>query len=190
MDVHHLTAAQVRSGIAGGEFSAVEVADAALARIDALDGRVHAFNQVTADLALAAAENIDSTVRGGAGEAELPPLAGVPAAFKDNMNLIGTRTTCSSQILENYVSPYDCTAVARLVSAGALPLGKLQHGRVRVRLLHRELARAAPTHNPWDLDRVPGGSSSGGRPRRSRRAWRPWRSGQRHRRLDPAARLR
>ena len=160
VDVHRLSAVQIRAGICAGEFSAVEVADASLARIDKLDGDVHAFNQVTADLALAAAEKIDARVAGGAGEADLPPLAGVPAAFKDNMNLIGTRTTCSSRILESYESPYDCTAVARLISAGVLPLGKLNMDEFAFGS-SGESSAWGPARNPWDLERVPGGSSAG-----------------------------
>jgi aspartyl-tRNA(Asn)/glutamyl-tRNA(Gln) amidotransferase subunit A len=160
IDVHDLTASQVRAGILGGEFSAVEVADSALARIDALDGDVHAFNQVTPGLAIAAAEKIDALVRGGAGDAELPPLAGVPAAFKDNMNLIGTNTTCSSRILEGYVSPYDCTAVARLISAGVLPLGKCNMDEFAFGS-SGETSAFGGAKNPWDLERVPGGSSAG-----------------------------
>ncbi len=160
IDVATLSAEQIRTGIAAGDFSAVEVADAALARIDALDGDVHAFNQVTPDLAYAAAEKIDALVRGGAGEAELPPLAGVPAAFKDNMNLIGTRTTCSSRILENYESPYDCTAVARLIEAGVVPLGKLNMDEFAFGSSGESSAWGS-ARNPWDLERVPGGSSAG-----------------------------
>ena len=160
LDVHKLSAVQIRAGICAGEFSAVEVADASLARIDALDGDIHAFNQVTADLALAAAEKIDARVAGGAGEADLPPLAGVPAAFKDNMNLIGTRTTCSSRILESYESPYDCTAVARLISAGVLPLGKCNMDEFAFGSSGESSAWGS-ARNPWDLERVPGGSSAG-----------------------------
>ena len=160
LDVATMTAAQVRAGSCAGEFSASEVADAALQRIDALDPDVHAFNQVTPDLAYAAAEKIDAAVRGGAGEADLPPLAGVPAAFKDNMNLIGTRTTCSSRILEGYESPYDCTAVARLISAGVLPLGKLNMDEFAFGSSGESSAWGS-ARNPWDLERIPGGSSAG-----------------------------
>jgi aspartyl-tRNA(Asn)/glutamyl-tRNA(Gln) amidotransferase subunit A len=157
LDVSTLTALQVRDGIVSGEYSAIEVADAALARIDALDADVHAFNQVTPDLAYAAAEKIDAAVRAGD---ELPPLAGVPAAFKDNMNLIGTRTTCSSRILEGYESPYDCTAVARLIAAGVLPLGKLNMDEFAFGS-SGESSAWGPARNPWDLERIPGGSSAG-----------------------------
>lgn len=160
IEIARLSALEIRSKIAARELTAVEVADAALERIDALDGSVHAFNEVTADLAIAAAEKIDALVRGGAGEADLPPLAGVPAAFKDNMNLIGTHTTCSSRILEGYVSPYDCTAVSRLLSAGVIPLGKCNMDEFAFGS-SGETSAWGPAKNPWDLGRVPGGSSAG-----------------------------
>jgi aspartyl-tRNA(Asn)/glutamyl-tRNA(Gln) amidotransferase subunit A len=160
-DVSALSAAQIREGLLAREFTAVEVADAALARIDALDARVHAFNQVTPDLAITAAEKIDRLVISTrAGETELPPLAGVPAAFKDNMNLIGTRTTCSSRILANHESVYDCTAVARMVAAGVLPLGKCNMDEFAFGS-SGETSATGPSNNPWDLGRIPGGSSAG-----------------------------
>ena len=157
IDVSALSAVQIRDGVANREFSAVEIADAALARIDALDGDVHAFNQVTVDLAMAAAEKTDALVASGE---VLGLLAGVPAAFKDNMNLIGTRTTCSSRILESYESPYDCTAVARLIGAGVTPLGKLNMDEFAFGSSGESSAWGS-AKNPWDLERVPGGSSAG-----------------------------
>lgn len=160
IDIANLSALEIRSKIAAGEFTAVEVADAALARIDAIEPSVHAFNEVTANLAMAAAEKIDALVRSGAVEADLPPLAGVPAAFKDNMNLIGTHTTCSSRILEGYLSPYDCTAAARLISAGVIPLGKCNMDEFAFGS-SGETSAWGPAKNPWDLSRVPGGSSAG-----------------------------
>ena len=157
IDVATLSAMEFREGIAKRDFSAVEVTDAALARIDTLDSSVHAFNQTTPDLAYAAAERIDALVSSGA---DLPALAGAPAAFKDNMNLIGTRTTCSSRILEGYQSPYDCTAVARLISAGVIPLGKLNMDEFAFGSSGESSAWGS-AKNPWDLERVPGGSSAG-----------------------------
>jgi len=118
LDLSALSARQVRDGIVAGDYSAREVADAAYARIEALDGRVHAFLQLTPELAYEAADRIDAAR--AAGE-PLPPLAGVPAGIKDNMNLLGTRTTCGSRMLENYESVYDCTAVRRLLDAGRFP---------------------------------------------------------------------
>jgi len=160
IDLSAFTAPQIRRGIITGDFTAREVAESALARIDALDGDVHAFNQVTDELALDAADCVDDMVRSGASPDELPPLAGVPVAFKDNMNLVGTKTTCSSRILENYESVYDCTAVARLLKAGTVPVGKLNMDEFAFGS-STENSAFGPTHNPWDLERVPGGSSGG-----------------------------
>lgn len=152
-----MPAARVRDAIVRREVSAREVAQAALAQVEALDGRVHAFNQVTPDLALAAADRIDAMVAAGD---DLPLLAGVPAGIKDNMNLVGTRTTCSSRILESYESVYTCTAVQRLLDAGALPIGKCNMDEFAFGS-STENSAFGPTRNPWDLERVPGGSSGG-----------------------------
>ncbi len=157
IDLSALTAREVRRGIASGDFSAREVAESAYARIEALDGEVHAFLQLTPELAFAAADRVD---RARAAGEELPPLAGVPAGIKDNMNLIGTRTTCASRILGNYESVYDCTAVSRLLEAGALPIGKCNMDEFAFGS-STENSAYGPTRNPWDLERVPGGSSGG-----------------------------
>ncbi len=156
-DLSTLTAGRIRDGIAAGDFTATDMAESALARIAALEGDVHAFNEVTAGLALDAAARVDDLA--AAGE-PLPPLAGVPVAFKDNMNLRGTNTSCSSLILESYSSVYDCTAVRRMLDAGAVPVGKCNMDEFAFGS-STENSAFGPTHNPWDLDRVPGGSSGG-----------------------------
>ncbi len=149
----------VRSGLAAGAFSAREIAEASLARVRALDGATHAFLETTEQLALAQAAKIDAAVAAGTLDA-CGPLAGVPVAFKDNMNLTGTHTTCSSQMLANYVSPYTATCVARAIEAGGIPLGKLNMDEFAFGS-STETSAFGPSRNPWDLSRVPGGSSGG-----------------------------
>ncbi|MCI2241709.1 Asp-tRNA(Asn)/Glu-tRNA(Gln) amidotransferase subunit GatA [Adlercreutzia faecimuris] len=150
---------QIQAGLAAREFSAAEVARATLERIGAADEAVHAFLQVTEDLALAAASRVDAAAAEGR-LAELGPLAGVPVGYKDNMNLTGTRTTCSSNMLRDYVSPYTATCVQRTLDAGALPIGKLNMDEFAFGS-STETSAFGPTRNPWDLGRVPGGSSGG-----------------------------
>ncbi len=157
LDLSSLTVARIRAGLLAREFSAAELAESAYDRVDALEPRVHAFNSLSRGLALRAALAVDAAVADGA---ELPPLAGVPVAFKDNMNLVGTDTTCSSKILEGYHSVYDCTAVRRMVDAGAVPIGKCNMDEFAFGS-STENSAFGVTHNPWDLDRVPGGSSGG-----------------------------
>ena len=110
-------------------------------------------------MAYAAARQVDAAIAAGAFD-ELGPLAGVPIAFKDNMNLVGTHTTCASRMLENYVSPYTATAVQRALDAGAIPFGKLNMDEFAFGG-STEMSAFGPTRNPWDLERVPGGSSGG-----------------------------
>ena len=150
-------AAQIACGVAEGRFAAVEVARAALDAISARDGAVGAFLQVTPELALERAAAIDAAR--AAGE-PLPPLAGVPLAIKDNMNLVGTRTTCASRMLAGYESAYTATCVQRMLDAGCLPVGKVNMDEFAFGSSTESSAFQA-TSNPWGLDRVPGGSSGG-----------------------------
>jgi len=156
-DLSAMSARQLRDAVASGGISAREIAEAAYARAESLDTEVHAFLQLTPELAFAAAEKVD---RARAAGEELPPLAGVPAGIKDNMNLVGTRTTCGSRILHNHESVYDCTAVRRLLAAGALPIGKCNLDEFAFGS-STENSAFGPTRNPWNLERVPGGSSGG-----------------------------
>ena len=150
---------EVREGLASKEFSAQEIALASLERVKALDGDVHAFLETTEALALETAARLDEAVAAGT-LSEMGPLAGAPVAFKDNMNLLGTHTTCSSKMLENYVSPYTATCVERTIAAGGIPLGKLNMDEFAFGS-STETSAFGPTKNPWDISRVPGGSSGG-----------------------------
>ncbi len=150
---------EIRQGLLSGEFSARDVAEASLARIGAYDGPVHAFLETTQQLAFEQATKIDAAVASG-DPSGIGPLAGVPVAFKDNMNVLGTHTTCSSRMLEDYVSPYTATCVSRIIEAGGIPLGKLNMDEFAFGS-STETSAFGPTRNPWDLSRVPGGSSGG-----------------------------
>ena len=151
--------AQIQAGLRAGDFTAREVAEAALAHVKAADEKVHAFLELTEEAAFAAAERIDAAIAAGTFE-ELGPLAGIPCGFKDNMNQKGTHTTCASHMLESYVSPYTATCVQRAIDAGCIPLGKLNMDEFAFGS-STESSAFGPTHNPWDLGRVPGGSSGG-----------------------------
>ena len=156
-DIDALSAAQIAAGVAAGDFSAREVAQAALANVESREGDVHAFLEVSSELALQAADAIDA--KRAAGE-QLPPMAGVPCAFKDNMHLVGTRCTCASRMLENYQSTFTATAVQRMLDAGCIPVGKTNMDEFAFDS-STESSAFGPTCNPRDLGCVPGGSSGG-----------------------------
>jgi aspartyl-tRNA(Asn)/glutamyl-tRNA(Gln) amidotransferase subunit A len=156
-DVVRLTAADTAKAIAGGDLSSVEVTRAHLDRIGAVDERVHAFLHVDEDGALAAAQVVDD--RRAAGET-LGPLAGVPLAMKDVVTTKGLPTTAGSRLLEGWVPPYDATVTRRLREAGVVILGKTNMDEFAMGS-STEHSAYGPTHNPWDLSRIPGGSGGG-----------------------------
>ncbi|MEM8810033.1 MAG: Asp-tRNA(Asn)/Glu-tRNA(Gln) amidotransferase subunit GatA [Cyanobacteria bacterium P01_G01_bin.38] len=139
------------------ERSAVEIAQAYLDKVQALEPKLHSFLTVTADKALAQAHQVDAKI--AAGEA-IGPLAGIPIALKDNLCTQGIRTTCASKILENFVPPYESTVTQRLAAAGAVFLGKTNMDEFAMGS-STETSAFQLTSNPWDLARVPGGSSGG-----------------------------
>lgn len=157
MDILKTSALELGSQIASRTISAVEATQAVLGRIAQYDPRHNAFITVATEQALAQAAAVQKRL--DAGE-KLSPLAGVPMAVKDNINAQGLRTTCASQMLWNYVSPYNATAVGRLLESGAVLLGKTNLDEFAMGNT-TETSFAGITKNPWDVARVPGGSSGG-----------------------------
>jgi aspartyl-tRNA(Asn)/glutamyl-tRNA(Gln) amidotransferase subunit A len=156
-DVTRLSATQVAALIASGDASAVEVTQAHLDRIAAVDDRVNAFLHVDTAGALAAAREVDVQRSQGV---ELGPLAGVPIAVKDVVTTRGVPTTAGSKILEGWKPPYDATIVERLRAAGTVMLGKTNMDEFAMGS-STEYSAYGATNNPWDLGRIPGGSGGG-----------------------------
>ena len=157
LELTRCTAAQLSELLAERTVSAREVASAHLDRIATVDGDVHAFLHIDTDGALTAADAIDA--RRAAGE-PLGPLAGVPLALKDVLTMRGVPTTCGSRMLDGWRPPYDATVTRRLREAGVVILGKTNMDEFAMGS-STEHSAYGPTRNPWDLDRIPGGSGGG-----------------------------
>lgn len=156
MHLYDLTIHEARRLLDAGEISAVELTQAVIDRILAVDNDVRAYLTLTPEEALEQARAADAARR----EGRTSPLLGIPVAVKDVICTAGIPTTCGSRILEDFVPTYDATAVARLKAAGAVILGKTNTDEFAMGS-STENSAFFPTHNPWDLDRVPGGSSGG-----------------------------
>jgi aspartyl-tRNA(Asn)/glutamyl-tRNA(Gln) amidotransferase subunit A len=148
---------RVREALASKKISARELATDYYGRIDARNAELNAYLTLSQGRAFAQADRVDALVAAGK---PLPPLAGVPLAVKDVVSTRGVRTTCGSKILENYIPPYDATAVERLETAGAVILGKTNCDEFAMGSSNENSAYG-PVRNPAALDRVPGGSSGG-----------------------------
>jgi len=157
-DYTRMTAEDIAAKIHAGEVSAVEITQAHLDRIAAVDGAVHAFLYVDAEGALKQAAEVDR--RRAAGETPASPLAGVPLALKDIVVQKGVPTTAASRILEGWIPPYDATVTTKLRQAGVVILGKTNLDEFAMGS-STENSAYGPTANPWDLTRIPGGSGGG-----------------------------
>lgn len=154
--LHELTIHEALTGMHAGDFSSVELTHALLARIDAVDPQIKAYLTVTREQALGQARSADERRRRG----DNAPLLGVPLAIKDVLATEGVQTTCGSKILQGFKPPYTATAVKRLEVAGAVMLGKVNCDEFAMGSSN-ENSGYFVTHNPWKLERVPGGSSGG-----------------------------
>ena len=156
MHKYDLTIHEAHRLLKKGEISSVELTKSVLQRIHEVEPEIRSFITVTEGLALDQARRADERIKTG----DCTPLTGIPAAIKDNMCTRGTRTTCASRMLENFIPPYDATVMEKLNSQGIVMIGKCNMDEFAMGS-STENSSFFPTHNPWGLDRVPGGSSGG-----------------------------
>lgn len=151
------TAAEQRKALLNKEISAVELVKETIEQVKAVDGELGAFNSLCEEQAIETAKNVDEKIANGE---KIPALAGIPLALKDNMNYKGSKTTASSKILENFVSPYDATVVKKLKENFIPIIGKTNLDEFAMGSSNENSA-FKNVKNPWDLNKVPGGSSGG-----------------------------
>lgn len=157
MDIRSMSALEIGAAIREKKITVREVTECYLSAIESTDGDLHCYNTVCKEAALARADEVQKGIDGGR---YTSPLAGVPVGVKDNICTKGILTTCSSKILENFIPPYDATVVKRLRNAGMVMLGKLNMDEFAMGST-TETSATGVTHNPWNTDCVPGGSSGG-----------------------------
>ncbi|AIC15651.1 Asp-tRNA(Asn)/Glu-tRNA(Gln) amidotransferase subunit GatA [Nitrososphaera viennensis] len=155
--LYRLDASQVANGVKNREFSAEEYIHQVLERIEVVEPKINALVTVNNKGAIEQARALDKKIRDGKAAG---PLSGVAISVKDNISTKGIRTTCASKMLDSYVPPYDATVVKRLQDAGAIIIGKANLDEFAMGST-TEFSRNGPTRNPWDISRVPGGSSGG-----------------------------
>ena len=156
MELNQLTIHELQEKIKSGKTSAVQIAEAVFKRIDAVEKQVHSYIRLMKDEALAAAKKADEEIKKG----NIKPLTGIPVALKDIVCTKGITTTCGSHILHNFVPPYNATVVEKLSAAGAIFVGKANMDEFAMGS-STETSYFGVTRNPWDLERIPGGSSGG-----------------------------
>ncbi len=154
--IHASTLTELAAGLRARKYSSVELAETYLGRIEASQAKLNAFISVTRDTALASARAADQVLAAG----RAGPLTGLPLVHKDIFCTEGLRTTCGSRMLENFISPYDATLVAKLKAAGTVLLGKTNMDEFAMGSSN-ETSYFGPVRNPWDPSKVPGGSSGG-----------------------------
>ncbi|HEX29613.1 TPA: Asp-tRNA(Asn)/Glu-tRNA(Gln) amidotransferase subunit GatA, partial [Candidatus Poribacteria bacterium] len=152
MELYSMTAHQLRDLLRKGEVSATDIVKSVLERIDEVEEKIKAYITITDDLALRSAEKVDELLAKGE---ELPDLAGIPVAIKDVICTKGVLTTCASKILYNFVPPYDATVMVKLNRQMIAMIGKANMDEFAMGS-STENSGFFITHNPWDLDRVPG----------------------------------
>jgi aspartyl-tRNA(Asn)/glutamyl-tRNA(Gln) amidotransferase subunit A len=156
-DLHQLTIHEAHELLKQREISSTELTKSVLKRVAEIEGKVHACVTIVEDIALKEAEKVDNYIKT---THEITPLTGIPALIKDVICTRGIRTTCSSKMLENFVPPYDATVIEKLKAQKAIIIGKTNMDEFAMGSSTEHSAFFA-THNPWDLSRVPGGSSGG-----------------------------
>lgn len=157
MELYELTVHELIEKLEKKEVTSTEIVKSYFDRIKEKDGQVKAYVSTLEEQAMAKAKLVDEARQAGK---ELGKFAGIPIGIKDNLCITGTRTTCGSKMLENFIAPYDATVIEKLNSEDMIYLGKLNMDEFAMGS-STETSSFFQTHNPWDLARVPGGSSGG-----------------------------